>query len=59
MGCSIDATSTTLSQLDYGETCKVLLSTFKWWVERYGVPKAVYVDLKNLYGTVASRIKKI
>jgi len=44
-----DATSTTLSQLDYGETCKVLLSTFKWWVERYGVPKAVYVDLKNLY----------
>ncbi len=44
-----DATSTTLSQLDYGETCKVLLSTFKWWVERYGIPKAVYVDLKNLY----------
>jgi transposase len=44
-----DATSKTLSQLDHGETCKVLLTTFMWWVKRYGVPKAVYVDLKNLY----------
>lgn len=44
-----DASSVTLSQLDTGETCKVLLSTFLLWVKRYGVPKAVYVDLKNLY----------
>lgn len=27
----------------------MLLSTFKAWVKKYGVPKAVYVDLKNLY----------
>jgi len=44
-----DATGRTMSQLDSGETCKVLLSTFRMWVERYGVPKAVYVDLKNIY----------
>ena len=44
-----DATGATMAQLDKGETCQVLLSTFKWWVEKYGVPKAVYVDLKSLY----------
>jgi transposase len=44
-----DASGTTLSQLDQGETCRVLLSTFKLWVEKYGVPQAVYVDLKSLY----------
>ena len=44
-----DATGITMSQLDRGETCKVLLSTFRMWVEQYGVPKAVYVDLKNIY----------
>jgi hypothetical protein len=46
-----DATSVTMSQLDHGETCQVLLSTFKAWVKKYGVPKAVYVDLKNVYVT--------
>lgn len=44
-----DATGRTLSQMDTGETCKVLLATFKMWVEKHGVPKAVYVDLKSLY----------
>jgi hypothetical protein len=44
-----DATGITMSQLDKGETCWVLLSTLKWWIEKYGVPKAVYVDLKSLY----------
>jgi len=44
-----DATSRTLSQLAEGETTEVLLRTFRWWVERYGVPRAVYVDFKNLY----------
>lgn len=44
-----DATSTTLSEMDTGETCRVLLSVFKKWVEKYGVPQSVYVDLKNVY----------
>lgn len=42
-----DATGKTLSQMDTGETCRILLMTFKWWVERYGVPLAVYVDLNT------------
>lgn len=44
-----DATTKTLSQLAKGETVEVLLKTFHWWIERYGVPKAVYVDFKNIY----------
>lgn len=44
-----DAAGVTLSEMDTGETCKVLLSSFRKWVEKYGVPKSVYVDLKNLY----------
>lgn len=44
-----DATGITMSQLDTGETCYVLLSTLKLWIEKYGIPKAVYVDLKSLY----------
>lgn len=53
-----DATGTTLAQLDHGETCYVLLKTLRIWVEKYGVPKAVYVDLKSLYvspGRLADR----
>tara|TARA_B100000749_G_C18062352_1_gene316014 strand:- start:34 stop:234 length:201 start_codon:yes stop_codon:yes gene_type:complete len=42
--------------MDTGETCKVLLLTFLLWVKRYGVPKAVYVDLKNLYVSPVKRV---
>jgi transposase len=44
-----DATGTTLALLDKGETTKVLLTTLKKWIEQYGIPKAVYVDLKSVY----------
>jgi hypothetical protein len=44
-----DATGATWALLDTGETTKVLLTTFKKWVEMYGIPKAVYVDLKSVY----------
>jgi transposase len=44
-----DATGITLAKMDGGETTQVLLETLKIWVERYGVPKSVYVDLKNVY----------
>jgi hypothetical protein len=44
-----DATGTTLSRFDTGETTQVLLETLKRWIERYGIPLAVYVDLKSLY----------
>jgi hypothetical protein len=44
-----DATGITFSQLDSGETTKVLLITLKKWIEKYGIPNAVYVDLKSVY----------
>jgi transposase len=44
-----DATGFTLAQMDDGETTAVLLSTLKIWIERYGIPKSVYVDLKTVY----------
>jgi len=44
-----DATGYSMALLDTGETTKILLIVFKKWVERYGVPKAVYVDLKSVY----------
>lgn len=44
-----DATGLTLAILDTGETTKVLLLTLKKWIELYGVPDAVYVDLKSVY----------
>lgn len=44
-----DATGTTLALLDTGETTQILLTCLKRWIEKYGAPKAVYVDLKNVY----------
>lgn len=44
-----DATGICLALLDKGETTQVLLMTLKKWIEAYGIPKAVYVDLKSVY----------
>lgn len=44
-----DATSKTLSQLDSGETTRVVFLTMWKWIEHYGVPLAFYVDLKSVY----------
>lgn len=44
-----DATGNTFALLDEGETTLVLLKALKRWVELYGVPGTVYVDLKNVY----------
>lgn len=44
-----DATGKTFALLDTGETTKILLTCLKKWIERYGIPKAVYVDLKGVY----------
>lgn len=44
-----DATGTTLAVLDKGETTEVLLRALKKWIEKYGIPKTVYVDLKSVY----------
>lgn len=44
-----DATGTTFALLDTGETTYILLTCLKRWIEKYGIPKSVYVDLKSVY----------
>jgi len=52
-GCLIDlvddATSTTWAQLGEQETIWAVADALRAWIERYGVPLALYVDWKNLY----------
>jgi len=44
-----DATTTTLSLMAEGETTEVVLRVLKSWIERYGIPQAIYVDRKSVY----------
>jgi transposase len=44
-----DATGTTLSFMDKEETTEAAMIVLMQWIERYGVPKAFYVDLKTVY----------
>ncbi len=44
-----DATSTTLARLGQEETIWAAAGALRAWIERYGVPQALYVDWKNLY----------
>src|SRR5713226_2220436 len=44
-----DATNTTWTQLGEQETIWAVADALRAWIERYGVPLALYVDWKNLY----------
>lgn len=44
-----DATGTTLARMADGETTRVVFETLMAWIEKYGIPLALYVDLKNVY----------
>ena len=44
-----DATNTTLARLGKEETIWAAADALRAWMERYGVPLALYVDWKNLY----------
>lgn len=44
-----DATGKTLSRLEIGETTEGVFRLLWTWIERYGIPLALYVDLKSLY----------
>jgi transposase len=44
-----DATNTTLARLGEEETIWAAAGALRAWIERYGVPQALYVDWKNLY----------
>jgi transposase len=52
-GCLInmvdDATSTVLARIDKEETTWAVAGALRMWVERYGIPRALYVDWKNVY----------
>lgn len=52
-GCLInlvdDATSTVLARIDQEETTWAVADGLRAWVERYGIPRALYVDWKNVY----------
>ena len=57
-GCLIDmaddATNTTLARLGEEETIWAAADALRAWIERYGVPLALYVDWKNLYKRAAT-----
>lgn len=44
-----DATTTTFSLLAAGETTEIVMLVLKNWIEKYGIPQAIYVDLKSVY----------
>ena len=52
-GCLInlvdDATGTTLAWFAEDETTWAVADVLRAWVERYGIPRAIYTDWKNVY----------
>src|SRR5256712_7772037 len=44
-----DATGTVLCQFSAGETPWAAAHLLRAWIERYGVPRALYTDWKNVY----------
>lgn len=46
-----DATGRTLATMDVQETTEAAMRTLWKWIERYGVPKALYCDRKTVYVT--------
>ena len=62
-GCLIDmaddATNTTLAQLGEQETIWAVADALRVWIEKYGVPLALYVDWKNLYKRPATPAEQL
>jgi transposase len=46
-----DATGTTLAMMAHEETTEAAMRILWAWIERYGVPKALYTDRKNVFVT--------
>jgi transposase len=44
-----DATGRTLALMDKGETTRAAFLLLQWWIKKFGIPLAIYVDLKSLY----------
>jgi hypothetical protein len=54
-----DATNTTLARLGQEETIWAAAGALRAWIERYGVPQALYVDWKNLYKRAANAQERL
>jgi hypothetical protein len=54
-----DATNTTLARLGKEETIWAAAGALRAWMERYGVPQALYVDWKNLYKRCATAQERL
>ncbi len=50
-----DSTGRQLALMGKEETLWSAAGLLKWWVEEYGVPRALYTDLKTLYHSPGSR----
>ena len=59
MDLADDATNTTLARLGEEETIWAAADALRAWVERYGVPLALYVDWKNLYKRCATSQERL
>lgn len=46
-----DATGRTMGLLDHQETTEAAMNLLRQWIERYGIPHALYTDRKNVYIT--------
>jgi len=54
-----DATSTALFSFSKEETTWAAANLLRAWIERYGVPKAVYTDWKSVYLREATEAEKL
>jgi hypothetical protein len=54
-----DATGATLGRLGEEETIWAAVRTLRAWIERYGVPQAIYVDWKNVYRRKATSSEQL
>jgi transposase len=54
-----DATNTTLARLGGEETIWAAAGALRAWIERHGVPQALYVDWKNLYQRCATAQERL
>ena len=43
-----DATGKTLGLMDHQETTKAAMNLLRRWIEKYGVPRALYTDKKTV-----------
>ena len=54
-----DATSTTQARLDKEETIWAAVEVLRVWIGKYGVPRALYTDWKNVYKRKATQCEQL